>query len=158
VNSTITRNRPENKLKCIAYFVDLIKRYHLFRIYTNVSCFILWVAQNVKANVQGTSLLCVRFHLCLPAQHFLHCTAASWKLGTESCNIIPSDFLLFDILSDCLDRRIFCPMILGGLGNDWLGFWVLPVPQIIKLVNFHFSASNSVAVVRNRISSDWKDG
>ena len=40
------------------------------------------------------------------------------------------------------------------LSNDsrwswkWLAgvFWVLPVPQMIKLLNFHFSASNSVAV------------
>jgi len=38
-------------------------------------------------------------------------------------------------------------MILGGLGNDWLEFFqVLPVPQMIKLLNFHFSASNSVAL------------
>jgi len=35
-------------------------------------------------------------------------------------------------------------MILGGLGNDWLEF--LPIPQMIKLLNFHFSASNSMAV------------
>jgi len=28
----------------------------------------------------------------------------------------------------------------------WSFFRVLPIPQMIKLLNFHFSASNSVAV------------
>jgi len=38
-------------------------------------------------------------------------------------------------------RRIFCPMTLGGLGNDWLEFF--ESCPFHRWLNFHFSASNS---------------